>query len=204
MPRGLALPPRQQGMTLVEVTVASVIFAMIMLAVVTAMRTFGKTYERLQQETEQSSQKREVDRFLRQALRDALPEPGYFDGTVRWLEWVAPLDRVGSAGGLQHLKLEAQGDNLILHFAPFDRSGDPQDEPDWGAHVESVALIEELSQLRVAYRASPGEDWANTPDSKDDNVSEGALPWAVQLEIQAAEEHWPPITVAFEHYGERR
>ena len=71
---------------------------MIMLAVVTAMRTFGQSYDRLQQTTAQTSQKREVDRFLRQALRDALPESGYFDGAARRLEWVAPIDRVGSAG----------------------------------------------------------------------------------------------------------
>ena len=98
----------QQGMTLVEVTVASVIFAMIMLAVVTAMRTFGQSYDRLQQVTAKTAQKREVDRFLRQALRDALQEPGYFEGATSWLKWVAPIDRVGSAGGLQHLKLEVK------------------------------------------------------------------------------------------------
>ena len=85
---------RQAGMTLVEVTVASVIFAMIMLAVVTAMRTFGQSYDRLKQTTALTTQKREVDRFLRQALRDAIPESGYFDGTEGWLEWVAPIDRV--------------------------------------------------------------------------------------------------------------
>ena len=54
---------RQSGMTLVEVTVASLIFAMIMLAVVTAMRTFGQSYERLQQLTDQTAQKREVTAF---------------------------------------------------------------------------------------------------------------------------------------------
>ena len=48
------LQQNQQGMTLVEVTVASVIFALIMLAVVTAMRTFGQSYDRLQQVTAQT------------------------------------------------------------------------------------------------------------------------------------------------------
>ena len=199
-PRGILR--RQAGMTLVEVTVASVIFAMIMLAVVTAMRTFGQSYERLQQTTALTSQKREVDRFLRQALRDALPESGYFDGAAGWLEWVAPIDRVGSAGGLQHLKLESRGQNLMLHFAPFDRFGDPQDEPDWGAQVQSVALHGGLEQFRVAYRVRPDLDWTNTPEAKGDNVPEGTLPWAVQLQIAAVGQEWPPIIVAFEHYGE--
>ena len=74
------------------------VIALIMLAVVTAMRTFGQSYERLQQVTTQTAQKREVDRFLRQALRDALEEPGYFEGATSWFQWVAPIDRVGSAG----------------------------------------------------------------------------------------------------------
>jgi len=199
-PRGIHR--RQAGMTLVEVTVASVIFAMIMLAVVTAMRTFGQSYERLQQTTALTSQKREVDRFLRQALRDALPESGYFDGSAGWLKWVAPIDRVGSAGGLQHLKLESRGQNLMLHFAPFDRFGDPQDEPDWGAQVQSVALHGGVEQFRVAYRVRPDLDWTNTPEAKGDNVPEGTLPWAVQLQIAAVGQEWPPIIVALEHHGE--
>ena len=199
-PRGILR--RQAGMTLVEVTVASVIFAMIMLAVVTAMRTFGQSYERLQQTTALTSQKREVDRFLRQALRDALPESGYFDGAAGWLEWVAPIDRVGSAGGLQHLRLESRGRNLMLHFAPFDRFSDPQDQPDWGAQVQSVALHGGLERFRVAYRVRPDLDWTTTPEAKGDNVPEGTLPWAVQLQIAAVGQEWPPIIVAFEHYGE--
>ena len=195
---------RQAGMTLVEVTVASVIFAMIMLAVVTAMRTFGQSYERLQKTTALTSQKREVDRFLRQALRDALPESGYFDGAAGWLEWVAPIDRVGSAGGLQHLKLEARGQNLMVHFAPFDRFGDPQDEPDWGAQVQSVALHGGLEQFRVAYRVRPDLEWKNTPEAKGDNVPEGTLPWAVQLQIAAGGQEWPPIIVALEQRGKQQ
>lgn len=201
-PRGVRR--RQAGMTLVEVTVASMIFAMIMLAVVTAMRTFGQSYDRLQQTTALTSQKREVDRFLRQTLRDALPESGYFDGAAGWLEWVAPIDRVGSAGGLQHLKLESRGKDLMLHFAPFDRFGDPQDEPDWGAQVQSVALHGGLEQFRVAYRLRPDLGWVNTPESQGDGTPEGALPWAVQLRIAALGQEWPPIVVAFEHYGKRQ
>ena len=186
---------RQSGMTLVEVTVASMIFAMIMLAVVTAMRTFGQSYERLQQITDQTPQKREVDRFLRQALRDALPEAGYFDGATEWLEWVAPVDRVGSAGGLQHLKLEASGSNLMLRFAPFDRFGDPQDEPAWGAAVESVALIDDLEQLRVYYRMLPEEDWARGPERPQKTRSKAPCRGLFSLRWRQ-EELWPPIIVA--------
>lgn len=197
-----SLQQNQQGMTLVEVTVASVIFALIMLAVVTAMRTFGQSYDRLQQVTAQTAQKREVDRFLRQALRDALQEPGYFEGATSWFQWVAPIDRVGSAGGLQHLKLEAQGEQLVLHFAPFDRLADPADEPDWGASVESATLSNSVQQFRVSYRVGPEAEWTKSPEPDADNVPDGSLPWAVQLQMEVGGEEWPPIIVAFERYGE--
>lgn len=193
---------RQSGMTLVEVTVASVIFAMIMLAVVTAMRTFGQSYDRLQDATERTAQKREVDRFLRQILRDALADPGYFDGTAGWLRWVAPIDRVGAAGGLQHLKLESSGNRLLLSFAPFDRLADPQEEPSWGATVATATLLDNLETLRISYRATPGDDWRGSPNIGDSGETAAAIPWAVQLEI-AGEEDWPPIIVAFEQYARR-
>ena len=38
-------------MTLVEVVVASTVFALVMLATVTAFRTFGQAYQRLDQVT---------------------------------------------------------------------------------------------------------------------------------------------------------
>ena len=62
---------RQKGMTLVEVMVASVIFALVMMALVSAMRTLAQSYERLQTVTGEAAQIREVERFLRQTLQSA-------------------------------------------------------------------------------------------------------------------------------------
>ena len=189
----------QAGMTLVEVMIASVIFAMIMAAVVAAMRTFGQSYDRLQQVTDQTSRKREVDRFLRYALEDALLDPGYFDGSSSEVMWVAPIDRAGSAGGLQHLKLERSGRSLLLTFAPFDRFADPQSKPDWGAVVDSVELLDNADRLEVSYRAAPGDDWSATLQLDDTTV--GSMPWGIQLSITSDGKLWPPLTVAFQHYG---
>ena len=189
---------RQRGMTLVEVTVASMVFAMIMLAVVTAMRTFGQSYERLQETTARTSVKREVDRFLRRTLIDALGEEGYFDGTSREVSWVAPIDRVGSAGGLQHVRLQARGDQLVLSFAPFDREAERDASPAWGSVVEAVPLIDGLESFRVSYRVSPEEPWGRLPGKKDSEAL--GLPWAIQLEIETDATIWPPLIVAFEQH----
>ena len=188
-------------MTLVEVTVASMVFAMIMLAVVTAMRTFGQSYDRLQETTARTSMKREVDRFLRRALKDALGEAGYFTGTSREISWVAPVDRVGSAGGLQHLRLQARGDQLVLSFAPFDREAELDTTPAWGSVVEAVSLIDGLESFRVSFRVRPEESWGRGTEKKDDDPS--GLPWGVQLEIETEAAIWPPLIVAFEQYEPR-
>ena len=188
-------------MTLVEVTVASMAFAMIMLAVVTAMRSFGHSYDRLQETTARTSVKREVDRFLRQALKDALGEAGYFEGTSREILWLAPLDRVGSAGGLQYLRLQARGDQLVLSFAPFDREAEPDAIPAWGSVVEAVSLINGLESFRVSYRVKPEDSWGRGTGQKDDDPS--GLPWGVQLQIETELSIWPPLIVAFEQYEQR-
>lgn len=201
-----SLEPRrrgQAGMTLVEVTIATVIFAMIMLAVVTAMRTFGQTYDRLNAVTAQTSVKREVDRFLRGALRDALGEAGYFDGNSREVQWVAPIDRVGSAGGLQHLRLSARGSDLMLSFAPFDRFAEPDDEPDWDSALPPAVLLDDLQSLSVTYRALPEEGWERSAEASGDEGNTQALPWAVQLNIVTDAGEWPPLIVAFEQYERR-
>lgn len=189
-------------MTLVEVVVACSIFAMIMLAVVTAMSTFGKSYERLQYQSKYTAQKREVDRFLRQALRNALGQAGGFDGATNWVRWTAPIDRVGSAGGLQHLRLESRGDSLMLDFAPFDRLDDPEREPQWGAYVDNFKLIDDLLEFRVSYRLRPEDPWTDSLNSADTQTSAARLPWAIKLEISSQKEVWPPVIVAFEQYGD--
>ena len=105
----------QKGMTLVEVTVATVIFSMIMLATVTALRAFAGTYAKLEEMTARTTQMREADRFLRVILRSAINHPDFFEGGLHTLQWVAPIDRVGSAGGLQHLRLTREGNRLARY-----------------------------------------------------------------------------------------
>ena len=117
--------PDQKGMTLVEVTVATVIFSIIMLATVTALRAFAGTYARLEEMTARTTQMREADRFLRVILRSAINRRDFFEGGLHALHWVAPIDRVGSAGGLQHLRLSREGNRLMLSFAPVMESDTP-------------------------------------------------------------------------------
>lgn len=191
----------ERGMTLVEVVVASTVFALIMLATVTAFRTLGQAYQRLDQVTGETAKKREVDRFLRASLVDAMNGESRFEGNSREVSWITPLDRVGSAGGIQHLRLRRRGDNLVLSFAPFDPARDPEKSPDWGSVVEDYVLLEDVTEMRLRYRPTSLDAWSRSAKLDDDENIGLSLPSAMMLELTAGGQAWPPMTVAFDQYG---
>ncbi len=187
---------KQKGMTLAEVLVAITIFSLIMLATLTALRTFAFTYERLIAVTSTITEMREVDRFLRQALRNAVNEAQLFEGERSSLRWVGPIDRVGGAGGLQHLRLTHKNDNLILSFAPFT----PADtSPDWAVQVPDFSLIQQAETVNFFYQANPTDNWEEKFQWKNQE-GDVNLPWAVAIEIISAGDTWPPLIINFDRY----
>jgi len=187
-----------QGMTLVEVTVATVVLSLIMLALVTALRTFGNTYSAVEGTVERISRVREVNHFLRHALRRAdFPAAGAFRSEGNALVWLAPMDRVGTAGGIIWLRLRQQQDDLVLDFAvpDIEEGLDTEAEPPWGQDIDSEVLLSGLKNLDVDFRMQPLLDWE--PWSE-----EGAnkLPRAVRVTMQLQELAWPPLVVALDGY----
>ena len=181
----------QRGMTLVEVTVATVIFSMIMLATVTALQTFAGTYAKLEEITARTTQMREADRFLRETLRGAINRPDFFEGGLHDLHWVAPIDRVGSVVGLQHLRLGREGNRLMLSFAPVTNSDTP---PAWGSVAPAFPLVSELDSVRLFYQSTSVEPWSEGPfGDRTDSIS--FLPRAIAIEVVADGRPWPPLVV---------
>ena len=186
----------QKGMTLVEVIVATVIFSMIMLATVTALRAFAGTYAKLEEITARTTQMREADRFLRVILRSAINRPDFFDMGLHALHWVAPIDRVGSAGGLQHLRLSREGNRLMLSFAPVIGSDTP---PAWGSVAPAVPLISELDSVRFLYQSTPTDPGSEGPFGEGtDSIT--VLPRAIAIEVVSDGQPWPPLVVQFDAY----
>jgi len=189
----------QKGLTLVEVMVATVIFSLIMMGTVTALSTFAKTYKRLQSAVAATTEIREVERFLRETLTDAMNQVGFFEGSEDSLRWVAPVDRVGGAGGLQQLQLTRKGDQLLLSFAPMGLSAGV---PVWGRVVPDFPIIENVQRVAFSYQAHPLGEWqiSYAGNEQEDGAS---LPYAVAMEVQSNEGVWPPVVVHFEQYRER-
>ena len=190
----------QSGMTLVEVVVAATIFAAIMLATTTAFRTFARSYNTLSVETAKTSRIREVDRFLRGSLRDAVALEGQFEGSATEVRWVAPIDRVGSAGGLQHLRLSRISGKLALSFAPLDYSAPLKSEPRWGAFVDTYTLLEGITDLSLSYRPLASDTWGVSPQPADSRSGHASLPAMVRLQIVTSDGEWPPIIVSLDQH----
>jgi len=188
-----------KGMTLVEVTVATVVLSLIMLALVTALRTFGTTYSAVEGTVARISRVREVNHFLRHALRRAdFPAVGAFRYEGNALVWLTPMDRVGTASGIIWLRLRQQRDTLMLDFAiPDTEEGlDTEAEPAWGRDIESEVLLSGLSNLSVDFRMQPLFDWELWSEE-----GANALPRAVRVTMQFEEVMWPPLVVALDGFA---
>ena len=109
---------REAGMTLVEVMISAVVLAMVMLALSASLRTFATTYAAVEKSADRTARLREVTYFLRHVLREAYsPHRGAFHVSDSEISWLAPIDRVGAAGGVTWLRLRRAGDTVMLDFA---------------------------------------------------------------------------------------
>ena len=190
----------QQGMTLVEVVVATLVLAMILLGLVTSMRTFSNSYTSLHAAHQRVSARSEAASFLRHSLREAIYSGvGSFRVGGSEMVWKAPLDRLGAAGGILWLKLTRQGDALTLDFAKNQLDGgansDSENEPSWGQMIPSQTLLEDVKGFSVSVRLKGDEDWRETSDEQLAN-----LPQAVMLEWEFSDGPWPPLVVGLDNH----
>lgn len=190
----------QRGMTLVEVAIAATVLAMVFLGLASAMRTFSASYTSLHAVNQRTAVLREVNNFLRHSLRESVfTNTGSFRFSSSEIIWMAPLDRIGSAGGVMWLKLARRGDALTIDFAKPRLPGDTSteaDEPSWGQLIRPQTLLEDVSSMSISARLHAEEDWSG---SGDDLVN---LPHSVMLEFGLSEGEWPPLIVALDNYRE--
>ncbi len=192
----------QQGMTLVEVVVATLVLAMILLGLVASMRTFSDSYASLHAVHQRVSARSEATSFLRHSLREAIYSGvGSFRVGGTEIVWRAPLDRLGAAGGILWLKLARDRDALTLDFAKqkldAGANTDSEYEPSWGQMIPSQTLLGDVKGFSVSVRLKGDEDWRSTLDEQLDY-----LPQAVMLEWEFSDGPWPPLVVGLDNHPE--
>jgi type II secretory pathway pseudopilin PulG len=190
---------REAGMTLVEVMISAVVLSMVMLALSASLRTFATTYTAVEQSADRTARLREVTYFLRHVLREAYsPHQGAFHVSDAEISWLAPIDRVGAAGGVTWLRLRRAGDNVMLDFAIPDTetAEKARTDPTWGDVIASEVLLEDVKHFRVEAIKAPSRNGFDD----DDEVLNDELPPGVQVEWELEDMSWPPLIVAFDGY----
>ena len=186
-------------MTLVEVMISAVVLSMVMLALSASLRTFATTYTAVEQSADRTARLREVTYFLRHVLREAYsPHAGAFHISGSEISWLAPIDRVGAAGGVTWLRLRRAGDTLMLDFAIPDKetAEKARTDPAWGDVIPSQVLLEDVRRFQVK---AIKEASRNGYDDDDDELND-ELPPGVQVEWELEDMSWPPLIVAFDGY----
>jgi len=196
---------RESGMTLVEVMVSAVVLSMVMLALSASLRTFATTYTAVEQSANRTARLREVTYFLRHVLREAYsPHQGAFDAGGGQISWLAPIDRVGAAGGVTWLRLRREGDALMLDFAipDLELAEQADSDPEWGAVIPSETLLRNLRSFRVSKLKEPdgGRGFVDSESNGGNQGLSADLPPGVQLEWEIEGMAWPPLVVAFDGY----
>ena len=190
---------REAGMTLVEVMISAVVLSMVMLALSASLRTFATTYTAVEQSADRTARLREVTYFLRHVLREAYsPHQGAFHISGSEISWLAPIDRVGAAGGVTWLRLRRAGDTVMLDFAiPNTETAEKaRTDPAWGDVIASEVLLEDVKRFRVqAIKARSRNGYDDDNDELNDE-----LPPGVKVEWELEDMSWPPLIVAFDGY----
>ena len=188
----------QAGMTLVEVVIAAMVLSMLMLGLIAAMRTFASSYQALDAKARHTSTLREASTFLRHSLRGAVfPSPEALQLTSSELQWRAPLDRVGAAGGVLWFRLALEGDQLVLHFAlpaTEESAADPA-EPNWDEDIPPQVLLTGVDQLAISAQWDEPSRWDAAL-----NQSPTGLPKLLKVEMKLEDRIWPPLVVAMDEF----
>lgn len=200
---------RQRGFTLLEILLALVLLAFVMLGAWGAVRGATRVTHSADAVMARSEAVRTVQQFLRTYLGAAQPQPfvaaggsaaRMFHGTATALEYVAPLPMQSGHAGLyvQVLSLQktASGTLLRLAYRPYANDGTEQAKP-----VEHV-LLTDLRGGKFQYLAAAA--FGKPAAWRDDWQAVNSLPLAVRIQLDPA---WPtrvafPELVVRLHAGE--
>lgn len=190
----------QQGMTLIEVVIALVLFALIALALVSGMNTMGQTLTKSSQRIDQINDMRLITKFLRQTMSSTQPffaptadgRNADFQGDEHSLWFVGNMSGYQGPGGLHliHLYTQPEGENklrLLMQFTPW-RPG-ANWTPDF-SQVKPKLLIEGLTRFDLHYM---------TPETSSTWLPQWTrldhYPAAIRLQIAVDGRYWPEMVI---------
>lgn len=170
-----SFPESCRGFTLLEFLVAMTILALMLGVTMNSLSFSVQTSNSVETAILATEQLHLAQRALRRQIQQAVPltrsmETGFdrldFSGQAKALEFVAPLNGVGSYAGLHRIRLEIEDDpgfdgdggRISMYYAR-DAS---VTGPDWTEDSGAVVVIEGISSANFEYSpetAPAGVDW---------------------------------------------
>lgn len=193
----------EQGFTLIELTVALVLLALIGSVLYGSLSLAGDSWNRGEAKVQRVSEMRSAEDFLRRTLtaqhplrfQKVLEKPLYFLGTRDALSYAAALPgRVG--GGMYYFRLTASGENGRLMLARLIPDYSAQALPDFGS-AESTVLADGISAVRFGYFGrDPGSADSVAPTWRDRWDDPQRLPDLIRVDVTLANgSAWPTLVV---------
>jgi len=195
----------QQGFTLIELTVALVLVALIGSILYGSLSLAGDSWNRGEGKAQRVAEMRSAEDFLRRTLtsqhplrfQKVLEKPLYFLGTYESLSYAAPLPgRAG--GGMYYFRLTASGDGengrLVLARVIPDYAA--QALPDFG-DAQTTVLAEGVSAVHFGYFGrDPGSADSVAPTWRDRWDDPQRLPDLIRVDVTLASgSSWPTLVV---------
>jgi len=204
-------PPRAPwGFTLVEVLIALVLLAMLMLVLTSALRSMGQVEERVEQRIEATEDYRLSTALLQEVL-GRVSARRYFHvgaGTPTQaplflagpgeLSWVGIMPARYSLGGRHYLHLGLErgegGARLVLRYAPWTGAA----SFDGWAQAPGRVLAWPVTAFSLRYQDPSNGQWSPVwppPGVAVADLPPTLLPSAVELQIQGPQPAWPPLVI---------
>lgn len=195
------MPRRAQGFTLLELTVALVLVALIGSILYGSLSLAGDSWNRGEAKVQRVNEMRTTEDFLRRTLASQHPlrfskvvdKPLYFLGTRDALSYAAALPgRAG--GGMYYFRLAADQGRLVLARVIPDYAALAL--PDFG-NAETTVLAEGVGAVRFGYFGrDPGSADTVPPTWRDRWDDPQQLPELIRVDVTAADgTAWPTLVV---------
>ena len=196
---------RCQGFTLLELTVALLLLALMSSVLYGTLSLSANSWDRGESKTNQVSDMRLTEEFLRQVLSAQVPlrlhkvleQPLYFQGKSDSLAFAAALPgRVGGGTYYFRLELTPSGESSQLTLSRTIPDYAATALPDFSGAEHSI-LADRVAQVRFAYFGrDPDSNDANIPSWRDRWDDAQILPLLIRVDVvPVAGPPWPELVV---------
>jgi general secretion pathway protein J len=195
---------REDGFTLIELTVALVLLALMASVLYGSLSLAGTSWDRGEAKAQQTTEMRLTEDFLRRTLtaqhplrfQKVLEKPLYFQGTRDSLAYAAALPgRAGAGMYYFRLAVTPNGDSSRLTLARVIPDYAATQLPDFGS--DSSVLSDRIAEVRFGYFGrDPGAADSVAPTWRDRWDDKQRLPDLIRIDVTPASgPPWPTLVV---------